>query len=183
MIEESMRTIESHCQQPCSGYLAPALTHTELSLDLFAELGGIYTCDLFHDDQPTPVRTRSGRRFVSVPYSLEMNDTIVYVVNRVPPRDYARMLKASFDRLIQEGANSGTVMCIPLHPYQVSHPHRLGALAEALEHICAHPGVWKATGREIAEYYLTHHYDEALAATASYTEAAKLRLMTSTRHA
>jgi allantoinase len=176
MIAESMRSIESHCRQPCSGYLAPALTHTEQTLDLFAELGGMYTCDLFHDDQPTPVRTRSGKRFVSVPYSLEMNDTIVYVVNRVPPRDYARMLKASFDRLVQEGANSGTVMCIPLHPYQVSHPHRLPALIEALEHICAHPGVWKATGREIAEHYLAQHYDEALAATANYAEAARQRL-------
>ena len=53
MIEDSVRTIAEHTGQQCSGYLAPALTHTERTLDLFSEAGGLYTCDLFHDDQPT----------------------------------------------------------------------------------------------------------------------------------
>lgn len=164
MLAESMALIERHTGQHCDGYLAPALSHTERTIDLFAELGGTYTCDLFHDDQPTPIRTRSGRRFVSVPYSLELNDTIVYVVNKIEPRRYGQMIRDAFDRLYAEGAESGTVMCIPLHAYQVSHPHRLDALDRALEHICRHDGVWKATGREIAAHFLAHHYDDFLAA-------------------
>lgn len=163
MIEESMALIREHTGQDCEGYLAPALSHSESTIDLFAEAGGIYTCDLFHDDQPTPVRTRSGRRFVSVPYSLELNDTIAYVVNKVEPRRYGRMIRDAFDRLYAEGAESGTVMCVPLHAYQVSHPHRLRAFEEAMEYVCGHSGVWKATGREIARHYLEHHYDAALA--------------------
>jgi len=163
MITDAIDTIRRHTGQQCAGYLAPALTHSEVTLDLFAEAGGIYTCDLFHDDQPTPVRVRSGRKFVSVPYSLEMNDTIVYVVNKIEPRRYAEMLKANFDRLYAEGADSGVVMCIPLHAYQVAHPHRLRAFEEALEYITGHDGVWVATGREIAEYYLEHCYDQAVA--------------------
>lgn len=166
MIAESMALIAEHTGQHCDGYLAPALSHTERTIDLFAELGGLYTCDLFHDDQPTPVKTRSGARFVSIPYSLELNDTIVYVVQKVEPRRYARMIKDAFDRLYREGERSGTVLCIPLHPYQVSHPHRLAALEEALDYICGHEGVWKATGREIARHYLEHDYDQALASIA-----------------
>lgn len=164
MIEESMQLIERHTGQRCAGYLAPALSHTEATIDLFAEAGGLYTCDLFHDDQPTPVRTRSGRRFVSIPYSLELNDTIVYVVNKIEPRRYGQMIKDAFDRLYAEGEASGTVLCVPLHAYQVSHPHRLRSFEEAIDYICGHAGVWKATGREIAEHYLEHHYDAALAA-------------------
>ena len=163
MIEESMAMIREHTGQDCHGYLAPALSHSESTIDLFAEAGGIYTCDLFHDDQPTPVRIRSGRRFVSVPYSLELNDTIAYVVNRIEPRRYGQMIKDAFDRLYAEGADSGTVMCVPLHAYQVSHPHRLRAFEDAMEYICGHSGVWKATGREIAQHYLQHHYDAATA--------------------
>ena len=163
MIEQSMAMIREHTGQDCHGYLAPALSHSESTIDLFAEAGGIYTCDLFHDDQPTPVHTRSGRRFVSVPYSLELNDTITYVVNRIEPRRYGQMIRDAFDRLYAEGADSGTVMCVPLHAYQVSHPHRLRAFEEAMEYICGHAGVWKATGREIAQHYLDHHYDAALA--------------------
>lgn len=163
MIEDGIETILKHTGQKCAGYLAPALTHTEVTMDLFAEAGGIYTCDLFHDDQPTPVHVRSGRKFVSIPYSLEMNDTIVYVVNKIEPRRYGEMLKANFDRLYAEGADNGVVMCIPLHAYQVSHPHRLKAFEEALEYITGHPDVWVTTGREIAEYYIDQHYDAAVA--------------------
>lgn len=136
-------------------------------MDLFAEAGGLYTCDLFHDDQPTPVKTRSGRRFVSIPYSLELNDTIVYVTNRIEPRRYGQMIKDAFDRLYAEGEHSGTVMCVPLHAYQVSHPHRLRAFEEAMDYISGHSGVWKATGREIARHYLDHHYDAALESMAA----------------
>jgi peptidoglycan/xylan/chitin deacetylase (PgdA/CDA1 family) len=163
MILDSMATIEKHTGRRPAGYLAPALSHSEHTIDLFAEAGGIYTCDLFHDDQPTPIRVRSGQRFVSVPYSLEMNDTIAYVVNKVEPRRYGQMLKDNFDQLYKEGAESGTVMCIPTHNYQVSCPHRLKAFEEALEYITGHSDVWVTTGREIAEYYLTNHYEPALA--------------------
>ena len=163
VIEDSVRTIARHTGQQCSGYLAPALTHTERTLDLFSEAGGLYTCDLFHDDQPTPVRVRSGRPFVSVPYSLELNDTIVYVVNRIEPRRYGAMIKQAFDRLYQEGEQGGTVMCVPLHAYQVAHPHRIRAFEDALAYITGHSKVWVTTGREIAEYFVEHYYDQALA--------------------
>ena len=94
MILDAMDTIERHSGQRPAGYLAPALSHSEVTIDLFAEAGGLYTCDLFHDDQPTPLNLRSGKRFVSLPYSLEMNDTIAFVVNTAQPREYGRMLKA-----------------------------------------------------------------------------------------
>ncbi len=164
MILDAMDTIEKASGQRPAGYLAPALSHSEVTLDLFAEAGGIYTCDLFHDDQPTPLTVRGGQRFVSVPYSLEMNDTIAYVVNKVTPRAYGQMLKDCFDRLYAEGADNGTVMCIPTHNYQVACPHRLRAFEEALEYITGHSDVWVTTGREIAQHYLDHHYDQALEA-------------------
>jgi peptidoglycan/xylan/chitin deacetylase (PgdA/CDA1 family) len=163
MIEDAMETILKHTGQTCSGYLAPALTHTEITMDLFAEAGGIYTCDLFHDDQPTPVNVRSGQKFISVPYSLEMNDTITFAVNKIEPRRYGEMIKANFDRLYAEGEESGVVMCVPLHGYQISHPHRLKAFEEALEYITGHSDVWVTTGREIAEHYIANHYDNAVA--------------------
>ena len=66
MIEDAMVTIERAVGQRPAGYLAPALSHSNHTIDLFAEAGGLYTCDLFHDDQPTWVKTRSGKPFVSI---------------------------------------------------------------------------------------------------------------------
>ncbi len=176
MLLDSMDTIERHCGRRPAGYLAPALSHSEHTLDLFAEAGGLYTCDLFHDDQPTPVSVRGGQRFVSVPYSLELNDTIAYVVNKVEPRRYGQMIRDAFDQLWAEGAESGTVMCIPTHNYQVACPHRMKAYEEALDYITSHAGVWVTTGREIAEHYLADHYDTAVADIAARDSAAREEL-------
>jgi len=171
MLKDSLEAILEKGGQVCSGYLAPALSHSEHTLDLFAEVSTemfgtevpLYSCDLFHDDQPTPLKTRSGRKMVSIPYSLELNDTIAYVVNKVEPRRYGQMIRDAFDVLYAEGAESGTVMCIPTHNYQVSCPHRIAAFEDALAYIAEHDDVWLTTGREIAEHFIDHHYDEAQA--------------------
>jgi allantoinase len=158
LIQDSIDTIRKHTGQKLDGWLSPALSYTERTLDLVAEMGLIYVCDLFHDDQPAPLKIASGR-LASIPYSLEMNDFISLVVNLVSPRRYGEILKRQFDRLYAEGEDSGTVMCIPLHPYLVGQPYRIKAFEEALSYITRHDKVWLATGREIARHFLDHHYD------------------------
>ena len=165
IVVDSRDTIKKWTGQSMDGWLSPALSNNPWSLDVLAEEGVLYTCDLFHDDQPTPVNVASGR-LISVPYSLEMNDTIVYNVNRVTPRHYGEIIKRQFDQLYLEGEHSATVMCIPLHPYLVGQPHRIDAFAEALSYIAGHEGVWLATGREIAQHYYEHQYDTVAQAMA-----------------
>ncbi|HTI68058.1 MAG TPA: polysaccharide deacetylase family protein [Caulobacteraceae bacterium] len=162
IIQDSIDAVRRATGQTIAGWLAPALTHTERTLDLLADMGLKYTCDLFHDDQPTPVKTATGR-FCSVPYSLEMNDSIVFNVQNITPRRYVEILKENFDRLYAEGETSGTVMCIPLHAYLIGLPYRLEPFEEALAYITGHKDVWVTTGREIAEYWSANYYDAALA--------------------
>lgn len=165
MIQESMDNVERATGQRIAGYLSPGLTYTENTFDILADLGFKYTCDLFHDDQVTPVTTPTGK-LCSVPYSLEYNDSIAFQLQNLPPRRYVDMLKAGFDRLYQEGAESGTVMCIPLHAYLVSHPYRMEAFSEIFEYITGHSDVWITTGREIAEYWIDTYWDAASASIA-----------------
>jgi allantoinase len=157
-------TVKRATGQKVDGWLSPALSNNLWTMDLLAEHGIIYTCDLFHDDQPMPVKTKTGR-MCSVPYSLEMNDVLVLVRGHQTPREHGRMIKAQFDQLYAEGAESGMVMCVPLHPYLIGQPHRLDAFAEALDYVIGHDEVWLATAREIAQWYLAHHYDAAIAGT------------------
>lgn len=166
IIRDSARTIRTRTGQTMDGWLAPALSNNVWTMDLLAEEGLLYTCDLFHDDQPTPINVRSGR-LVSIPYSLETNDVIVYNTNLYTPRHYGTVIRRQFDQLYREGATSGTVMCIPLHPYLVGQPHRIEPFAEALAYIAGQPGVWLATGREIARHFVDHHYDDMADAAAA----------------
>ena len=54
-------------------------------------------------------------------------------------------------------------MCIALHPFLIGQPHRVDHLDDVLRYILSHDGVWQTTADEIAEHYLEHHYDAALA--------------------
>ena len=69
------------------------------------------------------------------------------------PRRYGDIIQRQFDRLYAEGEESGTVMCIPLHPYLIGQPYRIKAFEEALPYITGHDKVWLATGREIAQHF------------------------------
>lgn len=136
------------------GWLGAGLHETWNTLDHLADEGCIYVADWVNDDQPY-VMDVGGRRLVSVPYSYELNDTAAIVRNKYTPGEFERMIRDQFEVLWREGAESGRVMAICLHPYITGQPHRIAALARALAHIDRFEGVWKATGEEIARHYLS----------------------------
>lgn len=171
LIEDVKASVLKWGGHELKGWLAPALTLTEHTINLVAEAGLDYTLDLFHDDQPMPVTTRSGRRLVSVPYSLEINDFTALYQGAMTPAEYTAAIKAQFDRLYMEGAEGGRVMCLPLHPFLIGQPHRIGELERALDYITGHAGVWVTTPREIAAHFLAHHYDDFAKAIAAHAAA------------
>ena len=148
IIEDSIRTVREATGQTIRGWLAPALTHTPRTLDLIADYGLDYTCDLYHDDQPFQVQTTSGD-LISMPYSLEVNDHYGFFIYNMSPREYARTLLRQFQRLADEP--SGTVMCIPLHSYLIGQPHRIGAFEEVLREIAADGRAWLTRAGDIAD--------------------------------
>ena len=148
-IEISQQIHRRHTGRGLPGWFSPAASNTRLTPDLVAEAGIGYLCDLYHDDQPTPVRVRKGE-LISLPYSMEINDSICW--RRGTEADaFARKMIDEFETLYAEG---GRVMNIAVHPFISGQPHRIEAFERALEHILKQPGVWCATGEEIVRAYL-----------------------------
>lgn len=137
-----------------AGWFSPAASNTLNTPDLVAEAGITYICDLYHDDQPTPVRVRSGTLF-SLPYSMEINDSIAWRRGQ-EAQAFAQKIRDEFDVLYAEGGAHGKVMNIAVHPFIMGQPHRIAYLAEALEYVLSHGGVWCATGSEIIAHYRAH---------------------------
>ena len=163
---DNIETLRRHTGKQLKGMLGPAVSGTDRTPDLMAEAGLIYHTDWVHDDQPVPIRVKSGK-LVSVPYSFELNDVPVFRSNF--EGDYfARICKAQFDQLYEEGAESGRVMCIALHPFLIGQPHRVKYLDEILGYIMSHEGVWQTTADEIAAHYIANHYDEVVAHSSQY---------------
>ena len=98
-----------------------------------------------------------------MPYSIELNDSSVLRDNHYGPDYFAEICKAQFDQLYLEGAESGRVMCIALHPFLIGQPHRVKYLDDILGYIMSHDGVWQTTADEIADYYIANYYDQAVA--------------------
>jgi allantoinase len=118
---------------------------------------------LFQDDQPQPLKTKTGK-LISMLYSLEVNDLITYGALAMSPDRYADVLMRHFDQLLEEEAESGEVMCIPLYAYLVSQSHRIKAFEPALAYICSYKDdVWYTTAVEITDRHRTRYWDATLA--------------------
>ena len=63
------------------------------------------------------------------------------------------MVTDTFDVLYREGAETGRLMVINIHPWLMGQPFRSKYLDQALGHICERDGVFKATGSEITDWY------------------------------
>ena len=152
-INEVLSRIEAATGKRPAGWLGAGLQETWNTLDYLVEAGCLYVSDWVNDDQPYMMDI-GGKPLVYLPYSFDTNDSPAIGRSRYTPGEFERMIKDQFDVLYREGAESGRVMAICLHPYIIGQPHRIGALDRALDHICGHDNVWKATGTEIVEHYL-----------------------------
>lgn len=159
-VREVVETIAAATGSRPAGWLSPGLTETYHTPDLLAEAGITYLADWCVDDQPFPMRVRTGR-MISIPYSQELNDIPAFIRKGMTPEDFYRTICDQFDVLYEEGARSGRVMALALHPFLSGHPFRARWLGKALEHITSHEGVWLATGGEIADWYYEHYYEQA----------------------
>jgi peptidoglycan/xylan/chitin deacetylase (PgdA/CDA1 family) len=66
--------------------------------------------------------------------------------------EFENMIRRQFDTLYEEGAQSGRVMAICLHPYLIGVPRRIAGLDRALRYVRSHAGAWFATGEEIVRH-------------------------------
>lgn len=137
------------------GWFSPAASWTLNTPDLIAEAGITYYCDWYHDDQPFPMRTRTGKPLITIPYSMDLNDAILHRA-QFEGDDFERMVCNAFDTLYREGETQPRVLCLALHPYLMGQPHRIANLERTLAHIRDHDRVWMATGEEIADWYIAH---------------------------
>jgi allantoinase len=150
VIAQTLSEIQAATGARPRGWLGPALAETVRTPDLLKQAGVDYVADWVNDDQPYAMQTAYGELY-SVPYSTEINDMAAFPKHS--PVEFLRMIKDQFDTLYAEAGETGKVMAISLHPGKIGVPHRIRYLAEALDYINGHEGVWWATGSEILDAY------------------------------
>lgn len=157
--------LERHTGHPFRGMLGPNITANSWTPDVMAEVGMSYHADWVHDERPSPLLVAGRPPLVAIPYSYELNDAPLLMRSHVEADLYVDMCVAQFDRLEQEAAGTphggGRLMALPLHPFAVGQPHRIGALDRVLGHL-RERGAWIATASEIVDHYSQGYMDDDL---------------------
>lgn len=151
VLEDVVATIEKATGRKPRGWMGPGLTETFETPRLLKELGLTHVLDWTADDQPFPLNVPG---IVSVPYSVELNDLMLFGISGLTGEEFFRTVVDQFDQLYADSAESGRVMALALHPFVTGQPFRSKYLDRALEYIAGHEGVWLTTTDEIVEAYL-----------------------------
>jgi allantoinase len=152
LIANSSEGIARHFGKPPEGWLGPYLAQSPVTLDLLKEAGYSYVLDWPADDQPFWMRTRAGP-ILSVPYSIEVNDSPALVFRQHSAREFEEMMIDHFDEMLVQSARRPLVYSVVLHSFVMGQPFRLRALRRALAHILRHrEQLWLTTPGEVTRY-------------------------------
>jgi peptidoglycan/xylan/chitin deacetylase (PgdA/CDA1 family) len=154
MIAKSLDVLERFSGIRPVGWLGPGLTETEETPDLLAAAGVKYIGDWVYDDEPTEILTAHGP-LVTLPYSVELNDIPMMLVQHHESAYFTQRCIDSFERLYSEGGERAKIMAIAIHPYISGQPHRIKYLEAVYDHINRFSGVLHWNGVEILDWYLS----------------------------
>jgi allantoinase len=152
MIERAMGVIESFTGKRPVGWLGPGLTQTLETPELLAAAGVKYIGDWVYDDEPTVIRTDNGP-LVTLPYTVELNDIPMMMVQHHESTQLLNRVIDSFDRLYAEGKDRPKILSLAIHPYISGQPFRIKYLEAIYDYVNKFEGVLHWNGEQILDWY------------------------------
>ena len=135
------------------GWLSPGLRETVDTPDLLKRNGVDYVCDWVVDDLPSWMTTKHGP-LVAMPYNLEINDSIIYAIERHASGEMARRTEFTLRQFEQECFENPRILAIGLHPHLIGVPHRFHELVRMLDMLQASDLVAFTTGSDLCDWFM-----------------------------
>ena len=153
IIHQALNKLESFCGYRPKGWTGPGMKETDDTLDHLRAEGVEYTCDWIVDDLPCWIRNKNGP-MVGVPYTLELNDSVIYAVEKHSTSEQLDRLKRTLEGLEKELAHSPRVLSLSLHHHLNGVPHRAVFLEKMLDLLLAREDVIFMTGGQISDWFI-----------------------------
>lgn len=154
IIGEALDRIRRFSGKAVEGWLGPGLKETPDTVDILKAQGLRYCSDWVLDDLPTWMTTKHGP-MISMPYSLEINDSICHAVYQLPSDELYRRLVYTLEVFEDELKTEPRIVTLGLHPHLMGVPHRFGFLVKMLDLLQARSDAVFMTGAEIADWFET----------------------------
>ncbi|WP_229680488.1 polysaccharide deacetylase family protein [Marinobacterium zhoushanense] len=158
LITNSIKRLESFTGKKVRGWLSPGLKESYDTPDHLRAAGIDYVCDWPVDDAPCWLDTASGQ-LLAMPYNLEINDSVVYAVEKHRSDEIFNRLQDTLDCFAPElKRGQPKVLGIGLHPHLMGVAHRFPYFERMLDLLQQHKEVVFMTGSQIFDWYKNHDY-------------------------
>ena len=134
-----------------AGYRAPSWAFSDVTLDLIQKKGFLYDSSLQALDEPYEIVSRgksTGVVELAIDWTLTETPYLGQNGHMPSPELLYQLYKEEFDGAYQEG----TLFVLTLHPYLSGHRAPMQHLDAFVGYMKSKPGVWFATGEQIAKY-------------------------------
>jgi allantoinase len=153
LIEMAVEKVETFTGTKMRGWLSPGLKETVDTPDILKKLGLDYVCDWVVDDLPTWMTTKHGP-LIAMPYNLEINDSIIYAIEKHASPELYRRMTATVEAFEKEMDGTARILPIGLHPHLMGVPHRINYLERMLDDLMAHSDTVFMSGSDIADWFI-----------------------------
>lgn len=154
LIRAALDRLEAFTGKRPRGWMSPGWSETFDTLDHLRANGIEYVCQWVIDDIPTWLRTKHGP-MVSVPYGLDLNDSVVYAIEKQSSAEMRLRMLETIDTFTREIDRHGQprVLTIPLHPHLSGVPHRINFLREIIDTLGERDDTVFMNGSQLLDWY------------------------------
>jgi len=138
------------------GYRAPSWAFSAVTLDLIAKKGFLYDSSLQALDEPYEIVSRgknTGIVELAIDWTLTETPYLGQNGHMPSPELLYQLYKDEFDGAYEEG----TLFVLTLHPFLSGHRAPMRHLDRFVAYMKSRPGVWFATGSQVATYLKEPH--------------------------
>jgi allantoinase len=152
IIRASLDVLQRFTGQRPRGWLSPGLREGHDTPEHLKSAGIDYVFDWVVDDLPNWMSTSNGP-LLSLPYNLELNDSIVYAIEKHGTGQMLDRLTRTLALFEREAQKQPRILALGLHPHLIGVPHRFGTFEQMLDLLLKTPGVCFKQGHDIADWY------------------------------
>jgi allantoinase len=151
-IAEALAVLRRFSGQPVDGWLSPGLRQTFETPDILKANGVRYCCDWALDDLPSWMHTSAGP-LLSIPYSLEINDSVVHAVQQQRSDELLLRFESTLELFAEEASTQPRIITLGLHPHLIGVPHRFVHFRRILELVTRRADTIVLSSGEIADWF------------------------------
>ncbi|MEM8794732.1 MAG: polysaccharide deacetylase family protein [Pseudomonadota bacterium] len=153
VIEKSLDRLQAASGTRPRSWLGPGLGETPDTLTILKQNGIEFVHDWVLDDLPVFIDAPGGR-LVGLPYSFELNDVPIYVVQHGSSDEFLKRVKATLAIYEREAEQQARILTLALHPHIISVPHVAYHFEKALDLLQARDDTMFTTSSAMGDWFL-----------------------------